>query len=68
VVWHSNGQDGDSYGVFGRRLNAAGAALATEFQERRLGPTLRLVWRRQLRGGLGRCDTAAIEPYLAGLI
>ena len=32
VVWASNGQDGDSYGVFGRRYDASGNALATEFQ------------------------------------
>jgi len=32
VVWQSNGQDADSYGVFGRRFSAAGVALANEFQ------------------------------------
>ncbi len=32
VVWASNGQDGDNYGVFGRRFDASGNALATEFQ------------------------------------
>jgi hypothetical protein len=31
VVWTSSGQDGSSYGVFGRRFNSAGTALATEF-------------------------------------
>ena len=32
VVWSSNLQDGSGNGVFGRRFNSAGAALATEFQ------------------------------------
>jgi hypothetical protein len=33
VVWHSYGQqDGNSYGVFGQRFDAAGAALGSEFQ------------------------------------
>jgi hypothetical protein len=32
VVWHSNQQDGDSYGVFGRRFGSDGAALGGEFQ------------------------------------
>jgi hypothetical protein len=32
VAWTTAGQDGDSNGVFGRRFDAAGTALATEFQ------------------------------------
>ncbi len=32
IAWHSNGQDGASFGVFGRRLSSAGGALAGEFQ------------------------------------
>ena len=32
VTWHSNGQDGDDYGVFARRFASSGVALATEFQ------------------------------------
>jgi hypothetical protein len=32
VVWISDGQDGDGYGVFGRRYDAAGNPLAGEFQ------------------------------------
>ena len=32
VAWASDGQDGDGYGVFGRRYDAAGNALAAEFQ------------------------------------
>jgi hypothetical protein len=33
VVWQShNYQDGDSYGIFGQRIDASGAALGTEFQ------------------------------------
>jgi hypothetical protein len=31
VVWSSFGQDGSSYGVFGRRFSAAGTPLGTEF-------------------------------------
>ena len=32
VVWHSNLQDGASYGVFGRHVSASGAPLGVEFQ------------------------------------
>jgi hypothetical protein len=32
VAWDSNGQDGSSYGVFGRRFNASGVAQASEFE------------------------------------
>jgi hypothetical protein len=32
VVWQSDYQDGDSYGVFGRRFESSGSALGTEFQ------------------------------------
>jgi hypothetical protein len=32
VVWHSDGQDGSSYGIFGRRFSASGAAQGGEFQ------------------------------------
>ncbi len=32
VVWHSDTQDGDSYGVFGQRFDSAGAPAGTEFQ------------------------------------
>jgi hypothetical protein len=32
VDWESFGQDGDAYGAFGRRFDAAGNALAAEFQ------------------------------------
>jgi hypothetical protein len=32
VVWSSYGQDGDSYGVFGQRYDAAGAPQGGEFQ------------------------------------
>ena len=32
VAWMSFGQDGDGYGIFARRYNAAGAPLGTEFQ------------------------------------
>jgi len=31
VVWQSQGQDGSSYGIYGQRFNAAGAAQGTEF-------------------------------------
>lgn len=31
VVWVSDGQDGDGYGIYGQRFNAAGAAQGTEF-------------------------------------
>ena len=32
VVWMSYGQDGDGYGIFGRRFNASGAPQGAEFQ------------------------------------
>ncbi len=32
VVWQSNGQDGDGYGIYGQRFDANGAAAGTEFQ------------------------------------
>jgi hypothetical protein len=32
LVWQSNGQDGDGQGVFGRRFDAAGTPLGSEFQ------------------------------------
>ncbi len=32
VVWQSDLQDGDGYGIFGRRFASSGAALGTEFQ------------------------------------
>ena len=32
VVWQSEGQDGDSYGVFGQRYDSAGAAAGAEFR------------------------------------
>jgi hypothetical protein len=32
VVWDSDTQDGDDYGVFGRRFDSSGAALTSEFQ------------------------------------
>jgi hypothetical protein len=32
VVWHSDLQDGDTYGVFGRRFASDGSALSSEFQ------------------------------------
>jgi hypothetical protein len=32
VVWHSFGQDGHSYGIFGQRFDAAGNRLGSEFQ------------------------------------
>ena len=32
VVWGSVGQDGSSYGVFGRRFDSGGAALGSEFR------------------------------------
>ena len=32
VVWHSYGQDSDSYGIFGQRYASSGAALGGEFQ------------------------------------
>eukprot|EP00817_Percolomonadidae_sp_ATCC50343_P001868 CAMPEP_0117428246 /NCGR_PEP_ID=MMETSP0758-20121206/7997_1 /TAXON_ID=63605 /ORGANISM="Percolomonas cosmopolitus, Strain AE-1 (ATCC 50343)" /LENGTH=267 /DNA_ID=CAMNT_0005214497 /DNA_START=121 /DNA_END=921 /DNA_ORIENTATION=+ len=32
VVWHSNGQDGSNYGVFGRLFNGTGAKKGEEFQ------------------------------------
>jgi len=32
VAWHSYGQDGSGYGVFGRRFNSSGSALGAEFQ------------------------------------
>jgi hypothetical protein len=32
VVWTSDGEDGGGYGIFGRRYDAAGNPLATEFQ------------------------------------
>src|SRR4030095_9072357 len=32
VVWQSNGQDGNGYGVFGQRFRANGAPLGPEFQ------------------------------------
>ena len=32
VVWQSKGQDGDSYGVFGRRFDSMGNAVGLEFQ------------------------------------
>jgi hypothetical protein len=32
VVWGSDGQDGDRFGIFGRRFNASGAPLGSEFQ------------------------------------
>jgi hypothetical protein len=31
VVWHSSGQDGSNYGIFGQRYDAAGTALGSEF-------------------------------------
>jgi hypothetical protein len=32
VVWHSYGQDGSGYGVFGQRFNASGLPQGSEFQ------------------------------------
>ena len=32
VTWHSNGQDGFGYGIFGQRFGADGTALGSEFQ------------------------------------
>jgi hypothetical protein len=32
VVWESNGQDGDDYGVIGQRFDGDGAAVGSEFQ------------------------------------
>jgi hypothetical protein len=32
VVWRSNGQDGDSFGIFGQRFGSNGGPLGTEFQ------------------------------------
>ncbi|NGX62497.1 MAG: hypothetical protein K940chlam9_01996, partial [Chlamydiae bacterium] len=32
VTWHSNGQDGDSYGVFGQRHDSSGVKSGVEFQ------------------------------------
>jgi hypothetical protein len=32
VVWNSHGQDGDDFGIFGRRHNGSGIPQATEFQ------------------------------------
>ncbi|MBI1346250.1 hypothetical protein GC163_08160 [bacterium] len=32
VVWSSNGQDGQSYGIYGQRYNALGVAVGNEFQ------------------------------------
>jgi len=32
VVWASNGQDGNSYGIFGRQYDSTGDTLGTEFQ------------------------------------
>ena len=32
VTWHSSGQDGSNYGVYGQRYNATGAAQGSEFR------------------------------------
>jgi len=32
VTWHSNGQDGSSYGIYAQRYNAAGTPQGTEFR------------------------------------
>jgi hypothetical protein len=32
VIWNSDGQDGNNFGIFGRRRSSLGAALGTEFQ------------------------------------
>jgi hypothetical protein len=32
MVWHSDGQDGDSYGIFGQRFDSAGGAVGGESQ------------------------------------
>ena len=32
VVWQSNGQDGDSYGIFGQRYDSGGNTAGSEFQ------------------------------------
>src|SRR6185503_20432602 len=32
VVWHSNGQDGSSFGVFGQRYSSSGTPLGPEFR------------------------------------
>lgn len=32
IVWQSDGQDGDNFGIFGQRRSSVGAALGTEFQ------------------------------------
>ena len=32
VIWHSNGQDGDGYGIFGQRFSSSGAKNGSEFQ------------------------------------
>ena len=32
VVWHSNGQDGSLYGIFGQRYSSSGAPLGPEFR------------------------------------
>jgi hypothetical protein len=43
VVWHSgNFHDGDDFGIFGRRFNAAGAPLSGEFQINTYTPNYQL--------------------------
>jgi len=32
VTWHSNGQDGDSYGIYGQMYNTDGSKYSSEFQ------------------------------------
>jgi len=32
VAWHSNGQDGDAFGIFAQRHDASGATMGSEFQ------------------------------------
>ena len=32
VAWQSNGQDGDSYGIYGQRFDASGVAVGSEFR------------------------------------
>ena len=32
ITWNSDGQDGDSFGVYGQRFNATGVAQGAEFQ------------------------------------
>jgi hypothetical protein len=80
IAWHSADQDGDSEGIFAQRFTTfavldidgngdvaplTDGLLALRFMFGFTGPTLTA---GAVGNGCTRCNAAAIEPYLAGLV